>query len=588
MKKIKKHRLEEYTLLNIIELGLKKYPSLVALERYRSDFGRLTFKKLYYYSQSMGAFLVDKNINKGDKVAILGESDPYWGLAYFAIIQAGAIAVPILPDFSGHEIETILAHSEAKAIFLSSNRQYQKVGNFIKENNIELFRIQDAFYIPKNIASDIKTCDDFANAAGIDIRKYNVNKKMLLALQERRVQEEDLASIIYTSGTTGSSKGVMLTHKNIASNVDTATVNYCKIKPKDRMLSILPQSHTYEFSFGFCLSLLCGCKTTYLGKPPTASILLPALKEIKPHIMLSVPLLIEKLYKSAVLGQMEKDPKLKKFFNRRLTHKFICRIIGRKLRVTFGNHLKFFGLGGAPLDKEVEQFLIDSKFPIALGYGLTETSPLVAGCGPKAIKYGVVGFITENVDVRIVDVETNKVLKKNQEGEIQVKGPNVMRGYFKNEELTKEVFTEDNWFKTGDLGFLDRKNRLGIKGRIKTMILGPSGENIYPESIENLINNSNFVEESLVFKKDHGLAALIKVDIKLMADYFKLSIDEAKIEANNYIKNIRKDVNSQLGSYSRIEEVELQEEPLVRTPTMKIKRYLYEKMNKKDKKETKE
>lgn len=567
---MKKYKLTEYTLLNIVELGAKRYKDLVALERYKSDLGRLTYNQLYEYSKRVAAHLIDNGIQKNDKVAIFAESDPYWGLAYFGIIMAGAIAVPILPDFSSVELSNILAHSEVKGIFISNNKLYEKAENYLNENKILVYRCFDMFFIEN--ALNLK---NFDQSAGFDIKNYKVDRKHESEFEKRRVKEDDLASIIYTSGTTGTSKGVMLTHKNIATNIDTASVSYVKINKGDRMLSILPQSHTYEFSFGFGLALTCGCKTTYLGKPPVASLLMPALKEIRPHIMLSVPLLIEKVYRMAVASQINKKPKLKKLYNGRFTHNFVCKLIGKKLKASFGGKLKFFGIGGAPLDTEVERFLIDAKFPVAFGYGLTETSPLVAGVGPKKVAFGVVGLPVENVEVKIDNPNSDGI------GEVLVKGPNVMKGYYKAPDLTNEVFTKDGYFKTGDLGFLDKKGRLGLRGRIKTLILGPSGENIYPEPIEDLINCEEYVEESLVFKNDRGLGALIKIDIALLAKNLKIDIVDAKDASVKYLAQIRSNVNKKLNSYSKIDDVELTEEPLKRTPTLKIKRYLYEKFNKK-------
>lgn len=295
--------------------------------------------------------------------------------------------------------------------------------------------------------------------------------------------------------------------------------------------------------------------------------------------MLSVPLLIEKVYKAAVLPVLNGDGRVAKLAKNPFTRGIVLRTIGRKLRKTFGHRIKFFGIGGAPLDAEVEKFLYDAHFPYALGYGLTETSPLVAGCGSKhsAEKPGFIGPVVKDDEVILLD--------KNEEGvgEIAVKGPNVMKGYYNRPDLSAEVFTKDGFFRTGDLGYLDRKGRLAIRGRVKTMILGPGGENIYPEMIETLINNLDFVEESLVVPSDGGLLALIKLDISLMADRMKISVQEAQREAEKYLATIRKNVNSQLSAFSKISSVKLQEKPFERTPTQKIKRFLYPEKKKKDK-----
>ena len=335
-------------------------------------------------------------------------------------------------------------------------------------------------------------------------------------------------------------------------------------------------SHVYEFTIGQILPLMVGVEITFLGRPPAVSVLLPALSEVRPHVMLTVPLLIEKVYKAAVLPVLRDNKKISSMLNKPIIGSFVYRTIGKKLMKTFGHNLVFFGIGGAPLDKDVEIFLHKAHFPYAIGYGLTETSPLVAGCGSAHSRQhpGFVGEIVTDDDVILLDKNSEGV------GEIAVKGPNVMKGYYNRDDLNSEVFTEDGYFRTGDLGFIDSHNRLSIRGRVKTMILGPGGENIYPELIESLINNQSFVEESLVVPEDGGLVALIKIDVNMMAEKMKISAMEAHQEALKYIKTIRADVNTQLSSFSRISDVKLQEEPFARTPTQKIKRFLYGKKDK--------
>jgi long-chain acyl-CoA synthetase len=285
--------------------------------------------------------------------------------------------------------------------------------------------------------------------------------------------------------------------------------------------------------------------------------------------MLSVPLLIEKIYKSSVLPKISSNKKIARLYLKPFMRKFINRTIGRKLKQTFGGRLKFFGVGGAALDPNVEQFLKEARFPYAIGYGLTETAPLLAGAGPKQTKVGTTGYVLNNVELRIVSSEQNGDV-----GEIQARGPNIMQGYYLNEDLTNEVFTDDRWFKTGDLGSIS-KGRLSIRGRLKTMILGPGGENIYPELIEMLINNHQYVEESLVVENGGGLAAMIKLNLEAMAENLMTTVGDVKDDAVKYLAKIREEVNRDLGIFSRISSVHLQDEPFERTPTLKIKRYLY-------------
>jgi long-chain acyl-CoA synthetase len=282
---------------------------------------------------------------------------------------------------------------------------------------------------------------------------------------------------------------------------------------------------------------------------------------------------MEKVYRASVLPVLRDNENIAKWLKFSVTRKFISRIIGRKLKGTFGGRLKFFGIGGAPLDLEVEQFLAEAKFPYSIGYGLTETAPLIAGGLPKKHFVGKIGKLVEHVDVKLEDPDP-----KTGVGEILVKGPNVMQGYYDNEKLNQASFTSDGYFRTGDLGHLDKHGRLSIKGRTKTMILGSGGENIYPELIEAVINNQSFVTESLVIPEKGGLIALIKIDIELFAQKMALNVNDAKAEALKYVAKIREDVNKELSAFSRLSAAELQEEPFQRTPTQKIKRFLYSRL----------
>jgi long-chain acyl-CoA synthetase len=483
-----KHELNTFTLRHILERSAVRHSNKIALRLIGDEEQTYTYQSLKKSVDAMATYLMQSGFQKGDKIAILAESSPQWVISFFATVTIEAVAVPILPEFSAKEISTILEHSEAKAIAVSS-KLFDKVVDFATKEETLLIRVDDLFHIPFTVSHNLKTGLNFKEAPGRDVLRTKINVKRL---EELKANEDDLASIIYTSGTTGSSKGVMLSNKNLASNASNSVRQFFKVKPGFIFLSILPLSHSYEFTIGLLLPLVCGSEIVYLGKAPAASILLPALKEYRPHVMLSVPLLIEKIYRSSVVPQIEKNERLKKLYKKKFFRRFINSVIGRKLKGTFGGRLKFFGVGGAALDLEVEKFLHEAKFPYAIGYGLTETSPLLAGSGPKQTKVGTVGYSLKGVHLKIDNPD-----KETKIGEIVAKGENVMVGYYKNEQLTKESFTSDGYFKTGDLGIIE-KRRLSIKGRHKTMILGPGGENIYPESIESLFNNRPYVLESLV------------------------------------------------------------------------------------------
>ena len=542
------------TLAKLYEYSTTLYERNRMSEMLGSDMG-YTYGSFRRKCDEISARLSRYGIGAGDRVAILSQNMPNWTVAMFSLVPFGRISVPILPDSSPTEVANILKHSECKAIFVSQ-RLLPKVSQECIDRMVLVIDIEK-FEIIKR--------DDSA---------YTCNGRVVSPLPD------DLATIIYTSGTTGSAKGVMLSHRNLITNVKISYHAH-RCTEKDKWLSILPMPHTYELSIGVLYPIFVGACVYYIQKPPTPSVLLPAIKAVKPTIMLSVPLVIEKIYKNSVIPTISHSRVLS--WMQQKMPKVLYWFIGMKLKATFGGKLKFFGIGGAPLDSEVERFLHDAHFPYALGYGLTETSPLVAGCGSshRAQRPGFIGQVVSDDSVILLDKNTEGI------GEIAVKGPNVMKGYYNKPELTAEVFTEDGYFRTGDLGYLDKKGRLAIRGRVKTMILGPGGENIYPEMIETLINNLDFVEESLVVPEDGGLLALIKIDISLMADKMKISVQEAQKEAEKYIASIRKNVNSQLSAFSKISSVELQEKPFERTPTQKIKRFLYPERRKKGDKDEK-
>ncbi len=508
----------------------------------------------------VASLLINLGVKKGDKVAILSTNMPNWGVAFFAISVTGAIVVPVLPDFHDNEIKTIIEHSEAKMIFVSA----ALFGNLTEES--------------KQLLEQIILVDNFA----IVPKNYSVQNLGKLkpslpgAVQNPvlvEVEEEDLASIIYTSGTTGNSKGVMLTHKNLS-----WTAQQCytlqEIKSSDRFMSILPLSHTLENTVGFLLPVKYGASVHYLRKPPVPAVLLPALQEVKPTIMLVVPLIIEKVFRSKIYPVFQKSPLTRFLYSQTPTRKLLSIVAAKKLYKTFGGHLRFFGIGGAKLDPTVERFLREGKFPYAIGYGLTETSPLLAGAVVGKTKIGSTGIAMEGVQLRIANADP-----VTGEGEIQAKGQNVMRGYYKAPEATAEVFTGDGWFRTGDRGCFDKNNMLYIKGRIKTMIVGASGENIYPEEIESVINKMRFVLESLVIEKKGKLVAMIHLNMEEIENNFQHFKEEAhqfiQVKSEEILKEIHKKVNEEVNKFSRIQQVILQPFPFEKTPTKKIKRFLY-------------
>jgi long-chain acyl-CoA synthetase len=505
---------------------------------------------------SLREVLKSLGIGHGDKVAIYAHNTPKYSVIYFAIVSMGAIVVPLLPDFSSTEVENILNHSESKALFVTKRLRYK-----VDDINIPELKIRldvDTFSVYEN------------NNVG------NVAQSI-----EKEILPDDIASIVYTSGTTGKSKGVMLTHYNLIAQVQMVI----KIQPVDEnsvFLSIMPLPHAYEGSLGFLLPILGGSSVYYLEKSPTPTILLPAMQKVKPTHILTVPLISEKIFKNNILAKFNKNVITRYLYKTFVGRKLLHRIAGKKLYKTFGGRLVFFGIGGAKLDYYTERFLYEANFPYAIGYGLTETAPLLTAALSHNVKPGSAGFKLEEIDMKINDVNDCGI------GELWIKSPSLMKGYYKEQELTDMVITPDGWFKTGDLVKVNSSGRIYIKGRLKNVILTSSGENIYPEDIESLINNFRFVQESLVVEQKGKLVAMVKINYEeLGSQYNKLkeelqnrieenyrelekNIDELKIEIQSY-------VNSKVNRFSQISAVIVLPfaSDFEKTSTMKIKRYLY-------------
>jgi len=513
----------------------------------------MSFEEVDRNIKAVIAFLEKNKIEPGDKVAILSTNMPNWGVVYFSITFMGAVAVPILPDFSATEVSNVIEHSGAKVLFISTQLLSRIEG--LKSEELNMIVLLEDFSLQKAE----KGTSEY-NSSAVPTRNYEV-------------EEEDLASIIYTSGTTGRSKGVMLTHRNITFNAMKGKVIQ-SMDDSDRFLSVLPLSHTYENTLGLILPMICGSCVYYLRKPPTPAVLIPAMAEVKPTVMLTVPLIMEKIYFNKILPAFRDNVVLNIIYKLPPLRKILNKAAGKKLYATFGGCIKFYGIGGAKLNKAVERFLIEAKFPYAIGYGLTETAPLLAGANPSKSVFDSTGPKIEGSELII-----NNPDKKTGEGEIWARGPMVMKGYYKEPEMTKEVITSDGWFKTGDLGTLDSSGNLFIKGRLKNMILGASGENIYPEEIESIINNFRFVVESLVVQKKGKLVAYVHINMEeLEKKYNDLRQDVSKqleLKVEEVLHELQHYVNSHVNKFSRIQEVVLQPVPFQKTATLKIKRFLY-------------
>jgi long-chain acyl-CoA synthetase len=546
--------LENFTLKSLIERSIELYPDLPALSRIGQE--PITYAMLEEKAQDLIILLQENGIEKGDKVALLSENMPNWGIAYLAVTYFGGVIVPILPDFHKSDVHHIIHHSEAKAIFVS-DRHLATVEEL--ENSGLHFVIN---------LDKLEIIEELTNHSYLAQLKQKITSKKDLTVPE----EDDMAALLYTSGTTGNSKGVMLSHKNLATNA-LSTYSKIEITSEDVFLSILPLAHTLECTVGLLVPLLHGSSVYYIDKAPTPSVLLKALSIVKPTMMVSVPLIIEKIYKNKVLPKFTSSFIMRTLYGIPFFRKKLNKIAGKKLIETFGGRLRFFGIGGAGISPYVEEFLKEAEFPYIIGYGLTETAPLLAGTvlGSK-IKLKSTGTAFPYVEVKVQDPDP-----ETGAGELLFKSPSLMLGYYKDEKQSEEVM-EDGWFKSGDLGYVDEDGYIFISGRSKNVIIGSGGENIFPEQIEATINQHEVVLDSLVMMREERLIAKIHLDYELIDQMFKANNtpdSEVKEKITALLEEMRQDVNTKVASYCKMVKFVEQIEPFIKTPTKKIKRFLY-------------
>lgn len=541
------------TLYELLLHGVESFASRTAFDMFNGE--SVTYAEVGRRVAAVQEALVGAGVNAGDKVALLSSSMPNWGISYLAVTSAGMVAVPILPDFSGPELDMIITHSEAKAL-LVSDKLFSKLSKQTIDSLNIVIRTKNLGIIAQHVTD--------AGSTAVP-------------------SPDDLAAIIYTSGTTSSPKGVMLTHKAICAQIEM-DFGIFPIDETDVFLSVLPLSHAYECSIGLIYAFSKGARVVYLDRQPTASALMPALKAVRPTVMLIVPLIIEKIYRHQVQAKFNSTAFWRTLVSIGFMRRYLHRIAGKKLMKVFGGRLRFLGIGGAKLDAQAEQFMLEAKVPYAIGYGLTETAPLLAGAAPSQVRLGSTGPAAPGVQLRLENINPDT-----QQGEIVALTPSIMQGYYKNPEETAKVFTSDGWFRTGDLCWLSPDGWLYIKGRLKNMIVGPSGENIYPEEIESVLNSHVFVADSLVTEKEGRLIALVhfnrdelearyeelKYDWEMKKDAWEKRIEELKKEVLDY-------VNSQVNRFSRLSEVVEEKEEFEMTPTKKIKRFLYNKRHGKE------
>lgn len=503
----------------------------------------------------------DMGVQKGDKIAICGRNSSNWTVAFFASLTYGAVITTILHDFSGESIHTLVSHSEAKVLF-ADEYVWSKIDP-VKIPTAETIMLIDDFSVQKSRSAKLlESCSNMEHA---------LNKKFPNGFTKENVtvhdeSPEELAVLNYTSGTTSNPKGVMIPYRSLWSNTRFAIDNIEFVKAGDGIVCMLPMAHMYGLAFEVLLSICKGCHIHYLTRVPSPQIIMDAFAKVNPTLVLAVPLIIEKIIQMRVFPEFKKQP-AKTLLKIPFFKKKIYKKVADKLIPMFGNKLVEVVIGGAALNKEVGQFLSDIKFPYTVGYGMTECGPLISYEYWETYKPGSCGRAVDRMSIRIESANP-----ETETGEIIVKGQNVMSGYYKNEEATKHVFDDAGWLRTGDLGIIDRDGFLYIKGRSKTMILSGSGQNIYPEEIEDFYNNSLYVAESLIIEENGKLIALIYPD----KDYMRKNNIKESEYSDIFIAE-KKAINKRLPGYSQVANFRIQEQEFEKTPKRSIKRFLYQK-----------
>ncbi len=544
--------------LGLIEKSIKEHWNLPAFTDYQGstfyyrDFAQ-EIEKLHLIFESAG-------IKKGDKIGIVGRNSSHWAISFFGTLAYGAVVIPILHDFKPDNIHHIINHSEAKAVIAASHNWENMNDEVIPD--VKLFMLMDDFSIIKSKKKEVyKVRENINEYFGKKYPKAFTPEDVKFHLE----QPEELAVLNYTSGTTSFSKGVMLPYRSLWSNTQYAYDSLPGINPGDLIVCMLPMAHMYGLAFEILNSVNLGCHVYFLSRTPSPKIIIDAFNTVKPPLILAVPLIIEKIVRNKVFPQLEK-PAIKALLKIPGLNTIILNTIGNKMKAAFGANLWEVVIGGAALNKEVETFLQKIRFPYTVGYGMTECGPLVAYTQWDSFKPGSVGQIVDRMKVKIDSPDPENIV-----GEILVKGMNNMLGYYKNPEATKAVMMEDGWMRTGDLGTLDADGFLYIKGRSKSMILSANGQNIYPEEIEDKLNNMPYIAESLVVSQNGKIVALIYPDWEQVD---KVGIQHSDIEKLMEI-NIAQ-LNTEIPAYSKVHCFKLFQDEFEKTPKRSIKRYLYQ------------
>ena len=533
--------------LAYLDSMIAHYPEQAALVDYAGDDARrYTYWQLGQQIRHLGLLFKRLGLQPGDKIALAGRNCANWAVVYLAVAAYRGVIVSILQDFVAQDICHLLAHSDSKMLF---------VGPFVWDQlkKEELPAMES-----------VVSLSDFSLLCGTEAAWRCWEEWKTEPLSEAEFEGfctynlDDLVLINYTSGSTGNPKGVMLTNRSLSNNVEVGRETL-PVLPGDRIVSMLPLAHMYGQVCELLYPLVSGCTVYFLSRTPTPAILLKALQDVQPYLVVTVPLVIEKIYKKHIAPKVNKR-NVRFWWHVPGVGDIIRAVVKRNLKRTFGGQLRYFICGGAAIDEDVERCLMDVRFPLSVGYGMTECGPLIGGEMVHNFKSRSGGKPVKGMEVRVADPNEQGV------GELQVRGDNVFIGYYKNAEATAQAFTRDGLFRTGDLGCMDKKKNIFVKGRLKTMILGATGQNIYPEDIESRINSDSLVEESLVVEREGKLVALIFPD-KVQAGQqssLKAAMDE-----------LLQRINEMLPNYSKLHHVEVMKQEFDKTPKRSIKRFLY-------------
>ncbi len=544
-------------LIGYIEQSIKQNWEIEALSNYKE--AGYSYKKIAEKILKLHILFKESEIKEGDKIALIGRNSANWCITYLATVTYGAVVVPVLPDFKPEDMANIINHSDSRLLLVDDkiyeSLEISKLPEIIGVLSLDDFRL--IFSSNPAVKKGFSSLEETYSKSYPDLNKENIKFS--------DISNDHLAVISYTSGTTGFSKGVMITHNSLAANVRYAQKNM-PLNSGDPVVSFLPLAHTFGCAFEFLFPFTLGCHITILTKTPSPQILIQAFKEIKPRLILSVPLVVEKIYKKQLLPVLSK-PHMKVLLAIPGINKILFKKIREKLTETFGGRFKELVVGGAAFNADAEKFFKKIGFRFTVGYGMTECGPLISYASWDTTKLGASGRFVDTLEVTIDSPDPEKIV-----GEIILKGENVMTGYYKNEKATREMIDDKGWMHTGDLGVIDKDGNIFIKGRSKSMILGPSGQNIYPEEIESVINNKDYITESLVIYEDKKLIGLIYPDYEMMK---RDNISEEQLIS--ILDQTRKNVNERLPEFMAVSKYRIHPEEFVKTPKRSIKRFLYTK-----------